>query len=100
MLLNATVDPETHRAHVECLVRNESGETWRAAEGFAIGYQLYDAETGTLVVDGERWPTEQDVKPGEAAPVRLDFELPREDGRYQAFISPMREGVCWYHERD
>jgi lipopolysaccharide transport system permease protein len=100
MLLNATVDPETRRAHVECLVRNESGETWRAAEGFAIGYQLYDAETGTLVVDGERWPTEQDVKPGEAAPVRLDFELPREDGRYQAFISPMREGVCWYHERD
>ena len=31
--------------------------------------------------------------------MRLDFELPPEDGRYQAFISPMREGVCWYYER-
>jgi lipopolysaccharide transport system permease protein len=97
---DVTVDAETRRVHVECLVRNESGETWRAAEGFAIGYQLYDAETGTLVVDGERRPTEHDVKPGEAAPVRLDFDAPREDGRYQAFISPMKEGVCWYHERD
>jgi lipopolysaccharide transport system permease protein len=51
-------------------------------------------------VDGARTAPRQDVKPGEAAPVRLDFELPLEDGRYQAFISPMREGVCWYHELD
>jgi lipopolysaccharide transport system permease protein len=94
------VDPETRRAHVELGVRNQSGETWRASEGFAIGYQLFDAETGTLVVDGARTPPERDVQPGETAPVRLDIELPAEDGRYQAFISPLREGVCWYHERD
>jgi lipopolysaccharide transport system permease protein len=100
MLLNATVDPATRRAHVELAVRNESGETWRASEGFAIGYQLFDAETGTLVVDGARTPPQHDVEPGGAAPVLLDFDLPPEDGRYQVFISPMREGVCWYHERD
>jgi lipopolysaccharide transport system permease protein len=100
LMLDTTVDPETRRGHTEFLIRNQSGETWRASEGFAIGYQLFDAETGTLVVDGARMPPEHDVKPGDAAPVILDFELPPEDGRYQVFISPMREGVCWYHERD
>jgi lipopolysaccharide transport system permease protein len=39
------------------------------------------------------------VAPGETARVRLEFEVPTEDGRYQALISPMREGVCWYYER-
>jgi lipopolysaccharide transport system permease protein len=100
LMLDTTVDPETRRGHTEFLIRNQSGETWRASEGFAIGYQLFDAETGTLVVDGARTPPEHDVKPGDAAPVILDFDLPLEDGRYQVFISPMREGVCWYHERD
>jgi lipopolysaccharide transport system permease protein len=96
----ATVDLETRRAHVELGVRNLSGETWRASEGFAIGYQLFDAETGTLLVDGARMPPQHDVKPGESTPVHLDFELPIEDGGYQVFISPLREGVCWYHQRD
>ena len=31
--------------------------------------------------------------------VRLDFELPAEDGRYQVMLSPMREGVCWYYDQ-
>lgn len=94
-----TVDPRTRRAQVELAVRNQSRETWRASEGFAIGYQIFDAETGTLVVDGARMPPEHDVRPGDSTPVRLDFELPVEDGRYQVFISPLREGVCWRHER-
>ncbi|HUP02566.1 MAG TPA: ABC transporter permease [Bryobacteraceae bacterium] len=96
----ASVDASTRRAHAEALVRNESGETWRAADGFAIGCQIYEAESGALVEDGARRPPERDVAAGEAAPVRLDFEFPKEDGRYRAYLSPMREGVCWYHERD
>ena len=42
---------------------------------------------------------EQDVKPGETAPVRLEIPLPAEDGRYQVLLSPMREDVCWYYEQ-
>jgi len=81
-------------------IRNLSAETWRASEGFAIGYHLFDAETGTLLVDGPRTHLERDLKPGESARVALEFRLPPEDGRYQVFISPMREGVCWYYERN
>jgi len=94
------VDPHSRRAHVKADVRNDSSETWRPAEGFAIGYQIFDAETGALVEDGARTPPARDIEIRECAPVRMDFELPAEDGRYQAILSPMREGVCWYHERD
>ena len=49
-----TMDPATRAAHVEFEIRNDSPETWKAAEGFAVGYHLFDPETGTLIVDGPR----------------------------------------------
>ena len=93
------LDPATRAAHAEFAIRNNSGEAWRAAEGFSIGFHVFDAETGTLIVDGARVPPERDVEPGESARVELDLELPAEEGRYQVVLSPMREGVCWYYDR-
>jgi len=85
--------------HVRFAIRNDSPETWRASEGFGIGYHLFDAETGTLIVDGARVEPERDLRPGESGHVKLVFELPREDGRYQILLSPVRENVCWYYDR-
>jgi lipopolysaccharide transport system permease protein len=85
-------------AYAEFGLRNETAETWRAAEGFRVGYHLFDANTGTLIVDGARVALGRDVAPGETAQVRLEFEVPPEDGRYRVLISPMREGVRWYYE--
>jgi len=99
LILDVKIDPVTGAAQVEFAIRNDSSETWSAAEGFVVGYQLFAAESGTLIVDGARTPFGGDVKPGDSAPVRMSFELPPEDGRYQAIVSPMREGVCWYWER-
>jgi lipopolysaccharide transport system permease protein len=93
------LDPATRTAHARFAVRNDSQLTWRASEGFGFGYHLFDADTGTLIVDGARVHPEHDVKPGESARVQLDFELPAEDGRYQVLLSPMRENVCWYYEQ-
>jgi len=53
----------TLRAEFE--IRNQSDETWRAAEGFFIGVHVFDADTGTLIVDGARVATEREVAPGE-----------------------------------
>jgi len=78
-------------------LRNSSGEAWRAADGFATGYHIYDADTGTLIVDGERQPPADDVKPGGTTAVDLRFALPPESGRYDVYISPMRENVCWFY---
>ena len=94
-----TLDPAGRTAHAQFGVRNDTRETWRAAEGFGFGYHLFDADTGTLIIDGARVHPAADVKPGETARVQLDFELPAEDGRYQVLLSPMRENVCWYYER-
>jgi lipopolysaccharide transport system permease protein len=93
------LDAGKRAAHAEFEIQNDSQETWRAAEGFGIGYHLFDAETGTLIVDGARVQPQNEVKPGERVRVRLDFEVPAEDGRYQAMLSPMKEGVCWYYEQ-
>jgi len=92
-------DAGRRAAHVEFSVRNDSAATWRASEGFRIGYHLFDTETGTLIVDGLRTAPERDVAPGEAARFSLDFEVPAENGRYQVLLSPMQENVCWYYDR-
>jgi lipopolysaccharide transport system permease protein len=99
VILGVRLDAATRTVHAEFAIRNDSTQTWRVPEGFGVGYHLFDAETGTLIVDGARVRPEHDVKPGESAPVRLNFELPAEDGRYQVLISPMRENVCWYYEQ-
>ena len=93
------LDSASRAARVKFTIRNDSRETWRAAEGFGVGYHLFDAETGTLIVDGARMPPEQEVRPGESALVQLEFQLPPEDGRYRVLLSPMREGDCWYYDR-
>jgi len=93
------LDAASRTAHAEFAIRNDSQETWRSSEGFGAGYHLFDAETGTLIVDGARVHPERDVKPGETWRARLDFEVPEENGRYQVLLSPMRENVCWYYEQ-
>jgi lipopolysaccharide transport system permease protein len=84
---------------VEFDIRNESGETWRAEDGFAIGRQVFDADTATLITEGARAHPERDVKPGETAHVRVELEAPPGEGGYYTIVSPMREHVCWYWER-
>jgi lipopolysaccharide transport system permease protein len=92
------LDSGTLTTHAEFSLRNDSRETWRSTEGFAVGYHLFDAETGTLIVDGARSHPAHDVSPGATERVHLDFAWPAEDGRYQVLVSPMRENVCWYYE--
>jgi lipopolysaccharide transport system permease protein len=91
--------PATRAIHATFEIRNDTQEAWRPAEGFGVGHHLFDADTGTLIVDGPRVQPAQEIAPGQTFQVALDFELPAEDGRYQVRISPMRENVCWYYDR-
>jgi lipopolysaccharide transport system permease protein len=84
---------------VVLLVENTSTEVWKGAEGYAAGYQVFDPDTGTLVSEGERVPLERDLAPGEAVEVEVRVEFPPEPGRYRAFVSAMREHVCWFYDR-
>ena len=91
--------PDGHTVRARFEIRNDTGETWRAADGFRFGNHLFDADTGTLIVDGRRVPPPADVAPAGTAAIELDFELPAEDGRYQVWLSPMREGVAWCYQQ-
>jgi len=93
------LEPGTRTAHAQFEIQNDSPAEWRVSEGFRIGYHVLDAETGNLIFDGAHVQLGSDVEPGGRARVRLDVELPAEDGRYQVVLSPMREGVCWYYDQ-
>ena len=87
-------------------MRNVSSEAWRPAEGFAVGYHIFDPETGTLVVDGPRTAPPADIAPGEAQRFELQLDLPPEPGRYRIFVSGVQEQAtgctsaarssCWW----
>lgn len=94
----ARLDEAARALEVEFDLRNDTAGEWKAAAGMAAGYHLFDADTGTLIVDGPRTHL-GDLLPGQSAHVRLSIPAPPEDGRYQVIVSPMREGVCWYYER-
>jgi len=80
-------------------LRNVSSVPWRPVDGFAVGYQIFDPETGTLVVDGPRSAPERDVASGETCAFQIQLELPPEPGRYRVFLSGMQEHSHWFYER-
>lgn len=94
-----SVQQGTSYLRVAFQLENRSQETWRAADGFRIGCQIFDRDTHLLVEEGPRQALERDLKPGESAAVGLNISLPRINGAYRVFVSPMREDVCWYYER-
>ena len=93
------VEPVEGRAalRVRLRVANRSEETWGAAAGYAVSYQVFDPETDALIEDGPRTGLDGDVAPGQAAALELNVELPAEAGRYRVFVSLMREQVCWHY---
>jgi len=97
-------EPEAHpdgrrSLLVSFQIRNRSLAPWRPAEGFAVGYQVFDPETDTLVADGPRTAPEADIAPGEARHFEICCELPAQRGRYRVFVSGMQEHSHWFYER-
>ena len=96
--VNVTLD-SARCLHAGFDLRNSSEETWNPADSYAVGYHLFDTETDTLVIDGDRQPLSQDMPPGATAHFGLTAPVPEEPGRYRVFISLMREDVAWFYER-
>jgi len=84
---------------VRLCVENTTAEVWKREDGYAAGYQVFDPETGTLVREGERVPLPEDLAPGQVVEVEVRVEFPPEAGRYRAFVSALREHVCWFYDR-
>lgn len=86
-----------HVLRVNYEVRNRTAASWTPQDGWAIGYHLFDEPTGTLVVDGERFPLA--LAPSQSGVISLDIPLPPEPGEYNIFVSVMCEHVAWFYEK-
>lgn len=62
-----------------------------SAEAALIGYQIFDPDSGTFILEGEWKKTE----PGE--PVALAIEFPPERGHYHAYVSALDEQSGWHY---
>lgn len=75
-------DPDTRVAFVHMDAPNGAS---------AVGYQIFDPDTGTFIFEGE-W---QPVRDGRA---EVRIELPPERGRYHVYVSPIDDKRGWdYH---
>jgi len=84
---------------VEAVVRNESDRPWRSEEGFALGAQIFDAESDIVIADGRRAPFDVPLAPGDQRTLQLEVELPPEPGAYRVIVSLLQEDVCWHYDR-
>jgi lipopolysaccharide transport system permease protein len=91
------VQLEGSALRVRCEIVNGSAEAWRAEEGWAASYHLFDEPTGTLVVEGAR--TALELAPEHSRELTLKIAVPPEPGEYNVYVSPMRENVAWFYDR-
>jgi lipopolysaccharide transport system permease protein len=82
---------------VRLRVENTTSEPWTPEDGYAASFQVFDAETGALVLEGPRTPLK--LAPGESIDVEVAVEFPPEPGCYRVYVSALREDVCWLYDR-
>jgi lipopolysaccharide transport system permease protein len=98
------------RVSLEGTIENTSGVTWtsRNAGGVdssngsheigpvTLGYNVFDAQTGLLVMEGEHLALDGDCAPGASTQLTADIQLPPEAGHYRVWVSPVHENVAWF----
>lgn len=82
-----------------CTIPNVTGHAWRVADEAAIGWQVYDPETGIFLYEGEWIRLTRDVPAGESAQLDLELTLPSTDGFYRIYVSPIQPGTGWLYAR-
>ena len=97
--------PEAAANGGECAVtvslslENRGPETWDAGDGYFLSYQVFDAESENLLIDGPRSAFATAIEPGGAASAKVTIALPAESGNYRIFVSPLKENEAWFFER-
>ena len=99
------------RLHLDCAIENASQTTGsenpspeqdlspQQVGPVLLSYQVFDARTGLLVLDGQRWSLGSQCAPGQKCERRIEIQLPPEEGHYQVVVAPVWEGRGWFQER-
>jgi lipopolysaccharide transport system permease protein len=94
------VDAGTRTIGARFRLVNRSHEDWRVSDGFALGWQIYDPETGTFIQEGEWTRLIEDVASAQMADVQLSIQLPPERGHYHVYVSPVTPKDGWFYARN
>lgn len=94
------LDAATRTIHLRFKLINRSHEDWRVRDGFSIGWQIYDPETGTFIQEGEWTQLKEDVLSAQISDVALTIQLPPERGRYHVYVSPVTPNEGWFYARN
>lgn len=72
-------------------ITNTGTTPWTVESGFHFGYHLFEEQTGTLIVDGNRCIIEPHFQ--------LQAAIPQEPGTYQIYFSVLQEQVAWFYDK-
>lgn len=68
-------------------------------DGGALGWQLFDPDTGLFIAEGPWQSLQAAPSPAGRAEQDVEIVLPREKGRYHVYVSPIQEGAGWFYQR-
>ena len=91
---NVQVAHEDGAVYIHAQVQNCSEQDW--TDGEALGWQIYDADAETLLVEGPHRPLF--LPSTQRTEAQMEIRLPTDDGRYRIFVSPLKENVAWFYE--
>ena len=85
---------ESGRVRLRFDLRNRGGAP-RDGHGWHIGWQIYDPASALFISEGEWSPLPVDLAPAEPRSFEFEIALPREDGPYRVYLSPVDEKRGW-----
>jgi lipopolysaccharide transport system permease protein len=93
--IRTEVQPGAGAVLLHCRIENRSKKAWVRADGFAVGWQIFDPRSGVFISEGEWQTLSEDVAAGGAAEVELRIELPAQRGEYRVYLSPVLGEAGW-----
>ena len=92
------VQASGHDISIRLRMENRSQGEWKRGD-LAVGWQLFDPDTGTFISEGEWTPLGRDTAPGETVDVDLSIAFPPEPGGYRVYVSPLDHEHGWAYAR-
>jgi len=83
------------RVRLRFRLENRARFPMRSASGQHIGFQIFDPATALFISEGEWSPLDVDIEPGQSASFELNVAVPRQDGPYRLYLSPVDEKAGW-----
>lgn len=87
-------DAASGALRVTARLENHGGTAWPA-----IGWQVYDPETGLFIQEGDWQPLGTALEPRGPVAIECRLQLPPQDGPYRVYISPLDANGQWLYAR-